>query len=612
VTGFLSPLGTAALAYAAAGLAVFPLVPQGKLPLISKQQGGRGFLDATTDLDQVRRWWSAHPRANIGGVPASAGLVALDIDTPDCWRLAQELGLLSEPTHVVVTGGTSEGAETAHFYFRHPAPPDGSKLGNTIIVRGAHGYVVLPPSVHPSGLAYRSDTTIADAIPLPGRAVLALVQAQATQGATERTAVALTTPATVGGRHAALVTLAGHLAGHGMLEHGLTLLHGYNRTMCVPPKSDQEVADIWEYTARREVTKRTARAAELDQVDLSGLVAIEPAMRQRTVLRVSELMQEPATIPYIVHELLPEQALGVLWADAGVGKTFVTLDIALHVALGRPWQGRATVQTPVLWVVGEGFLGMRARVAAWCAEHAVEPEELEDWLVVRRVSWDITSQAARYEVALELEALAFQPHLVVIDTLSSNAGTGMDDSSTKDMKALMDAARLLRDHTPATVLFTHHTGLADKSRMRGSSDLIGAVDVSLHLQAHGQGRLTLAVAKARDFARPEPIGLLLVPEHGAQVVRTGDAVDLKALLSATLTPASIALLTVLDGVGGVLRGKELESLTGLKKDVYRVLQDATQRGWVRKWEHGYTIEEAGKEALKSHSFVTRQQMEGAA
>jgi AAA domain/Bifunctional DNA primase/polymerase, N-terminal len=608
VTPFLSPLGLAALEYARQGLAVFPLAPRTKLPLTPD-----GFKSATVDATTITRWWTLHPRANIGGVPSSAGLIALDIDTPACWALAQQLGLLSEPTHVVVTGGTADGAETAHFYFRHPAPASGAKLAETIIVRGAHGYVVLPPSVHPSGLAYRSDTTLADAIPLPPAAAALLAQASAPSAPATWVTTALTAPVTRGGRHDALVAVAGMLAAHGLAdERGLTMLESYNRTMCVPPKDDAEVAAIWEYTARRELTKRADREQAHAAVDLSGLVSIDPPARQRTVLRVSELMQEPPTIPYLVHELLPEQALGVLWAEAGVGKTFVTLDIALHVALGRPWQGRATTQTRVLWVVGEGFLGMRARVAAWCAEHQTDPQELEDWLVMRRVSWDITSQAARYEVALELDALAFQPHLVVIDTLSSNGAPGTDDSSTSDMKALMDAARLLRDNAPATVLFTHHTGLADKSRMRGSSDLIGAVDVSLHLQAHGQGRLTLAVAKARDFARPEPLALVLVPEHGAQVVRSGDPVDLSTLLAATVNSATIALLTALDGVGGVLRGKELEGLTGLKKDVYRVLADATQRGFVRKWEHGYTLDEAGKTALARHKLVTTQTPESVA
>lgn len=53
------------------GLKVHPLKPRTKEPATP-----HGALDATLDVDQVRRWWSTDPRYNIG---CSAGVV-LDID----------------------------------------------------------------------------------------------------------------------------------------------------------------------------------------------------------------------------------------------------------------------------------------------------------------------------------------------------------------------------------------------------------------------------------------------------------------------------------------------------------------------------------------------------
>src|SRR5258706_12903006 len=77
----MSQLLDAALAYAAQGLPVFPLVPGKKMPAIAKKDGGRGFYDATTDTEQIRRWWKRWPRANIG-VPtgAASGWGVIDID----------------------------------------------------------------------------------------------------------------------------------------------------------------------------------------------------------------------------------------------------------------------------------------------------------------------------------------------------------------------------------------------------------------------------------------------------------------------------------------------------------------------------------------------------
>src|SRR4051812_21996293 len=74
-------LAEAALRYAAMGWAVFPVQERGKSPLIPRRDGGQGCRDGTSDLSQVRRWWTRWPRANVG-VHATA-FWALDIDGDD-------------------------------------------------------------------------------------------------------------------------------------------------------------------------------------------------------------------------------------------------------------------------------------------------------------------------------------------------------------------------------------------------------------------------------------------------------------------------------------------------------------------------------------------------
>ncbi len=53
-----SPNLAAALYHAAAGRPVFPCSPKDKRPSISKKDGGKGFKDATTDVDRIRAWWN--------------------------------------------------------------------------------------------------------------------------------------------------------------------------------------------------------------------------------------------------------------------------------------------------------------------------------------------------------------------------------------------------------------------------------------------------------------------------------------------------------------------------------------------------------------------------
>ena len=70
----------AALDYAARGWAVLPLCPGGKNPRIPKEEGGRGFYDATSDAAQIRSWWARWPNANLGVALRASGLVLVDVD----------------------------------------------------------------------------------------------------------------------------------------------------------------------------------------------------------------------------------------------------------------------------------------------------------------------------------------------------------------------------------------------------------------------------------------------------------------------------------------------------------------------------------------------------
>jgi hypothetical protein len=79
-------LAIAAAVYAARGWHIFPLSPGTKYPLMSKKIGGNGHHDATTDLDQIQRWWEVTPNANIDLSLSASGLLAVDPDTykPTC------------------------------------------------------------------------------------------------------------------------------------------------------------------------------------------------------------------------------------------------------------------------------------------------------------------------------------------------------------------------------------------------------------------------------------------------------------------------------------------------------------------------------------------------
>lgn len=138
----------AALAYAAKGWPVFPLRPRAKLPATT-----HGLKDATTDEAKIRDWWTREPAANIGYATGN-GVTVVDIDEIGAWTDLLEDARAPDPDTSRVE--TSRGYQ---LFFRTTTPIRNSagKLSAGVDIRGDGGYVVLPPSVHPSGHVYRWD-----------------------------------------------------------------------------------------------------------------------------------------------------------------------------------------------------------------------------------------------------------------------------------------------------------------------------------------------------------------------------------------------------------------------------------------------------------------------
>lgn len=145
-----NPFLAAALAYAARGWAVFPLFPKDKKPITD-----RGFHDATTDRHRVLQWWQGVPDANIG-LPTGLVFDVLDIDGPSSVPALREI-LGADYIHAGPVARTGKGK---HLFFlaTKDARNRAGLLGGKVDYRGAGGYVVGAPSIHPSGKRYEWET----------------------------------------------------------------------------------------------------------------------------------------------------------------------------------------------------------------------------------------------------------------------------------------------------------------------------------------------------------------------------------------------------------------------------------------------------------------------
>jgi Bifunctional DNA primase/polymerase, N-terminal len=168
-------LGRAAAELAEAGYYVHPLRPRAKVPAT-----GSGFKDATRDGQQIARWWDAMPDANIGIACGTSRIVVFDIDAKagaDPRDILSRFDRAGAP--VVGTGLAPErcerypsslsGRRGAQVYFRGDMPSAARLTIAGCEIKGIGGYVVAPPSVHPSGVEYVGDLPpVAELPSVPG------------------------------------------------------------------------------------------------------------------------------------------------------------------------------------------------------------------------------------------------------------------------------------------------------------------------------------------------------------------------------------------------------------------------------------------------------------
>ena len=243
---------TAALHYAEMGYAVFPCKPG-----TSRPETKHGFKDASLDPEQIERWWSQNPRANIG-LP-TAGLVVVDIDGPDNpWPGPERAHELSVgPMATTPSGGS-------HRIFRQS---DGagwrctqSVLAPHVDTRANGGYIVVPPSTRPDG-DYRwvpgMELEPVDQLPEPPAWLVTLLNETTEkpkrpdkQRSTASASPPPTIPSTantipIGQRNATLARLAGAMRRVGMSQSEiLAALEKANIERCTPTLPLREVQQI--------------------------------------------------------------------------------------------------------------------------------------------------------------------------------------------------------------------------------------------------------------------------------------------------------------------------------------------------------------------------------
>ncbi len=480
-----------ALLYVRLGWWVLPLDPGTKKPLGKLVHNG--FHDATNDIDTASKWWSQHPDAGIGIALKRSGLVAVDIDprnggieTIDA--LEHQHGAIASDVMAFTGGGGEHRVFAASLVNGLPG-----KLGPGVDLK-ADGYIAVEPTLHPSGRQYAWE---ASSDPLEGTIPSTLPAwirdlgrgASIPSSTSTPSAAPPIDPRRLASAHEALrhissddrdtwVKAGAAIHNEMPTQEGFSLWDAWSQTSS---KYDaQDALRVW-----RSFTRKGLAGLGLNSVfkmaqaegwrnDGGTVVAQAPATKepQRTrILTLPQLDEASKLVSWSIKHILPADSIGVMFGAPGTFKSFIALDMALHIAHGLKWLGKKTKQGSVIYIAAEGGTGLMKRIRAWHQARGLKWDGVPFYVLPAAVM--LSTKSA--EVVEEAKAIGVTPALVVVDT-KSQTDEGDENSSTDTARYFRELGLWFRATWACAVLVVHHSGHNATERPRGSSAIVGNVD----------------------------------------------------------------------------------------------------------------------------------------
>ena len=224
----------------------------------------------------------------------------------------------------------------------------------------------------------------------------------------------------------------------------------------------------------RKTTKAQVRRALALIDEINEKQASEPKTASPYKFHTLQQMAEMPRYEWLVRGLLIEKTTSIISADSGAFKSFILLDMAICIALGRPYLGRETKQGNVVYVAAEGFYTIYERALAWSIHHDCElPENLHILDIPVNLADEDT-------LALFAQALRdIEPVFIVLDTLSQNA-SGMNENDNAAMADFIRGMMLLGKHIGAHVTVLHHNAKSTGA-FRGAGSIKANADAHITL-----------------------------------------------------------------------------------------------------------------------------------
>jgi hypothetical protein len=196
--------------------------------------------------------------------------------------------------------------------------------------------------------------------------------------------------------------------------------------------------------------------------------------------------------PLFKH-FMNRETVNVLFGPSGSGKSFLTLDMAMHLATGSDWAGfKCKQKMAVLYICTESGSSFGKRAEAARRRVGIKPGATPQEFPFAYYPAHVDLLANKDHLKLiaklidDLECMSgYKCGLIIVDTLSAAFGGGNENS--EDMTKFVNNMASIKYGKKTAVMVVHHTGKDESAGARGHSSLKGNIDTEIQVRSEKRG-----------------------------------------------------------------------------------------------------------------------------
>jgi hypothetical protein len=183
-----------------------------------------------------------------------------------------------------------------------------------------------------------------------------------------------------------------------------------------------------------------------------------------------ELAQHKVRRDWIIKGALQARGFQLVLGEPGCGKSFLTLDMALNLALASVdsrhsllWFGRKIKACGVVYVAAEGQDDFIIRIRAWLSAKGIPPDTRLPLILIPTAVDLRSEQAQTKDLIADINAASsicrdefgVSVDLLIVDTVN-RALAGGDDAKSEHIGAFIKNCSLVKDECRVSVVGVHH------------------------------------------------------------------------------------------------------------------------------------------------------------